>query len=142
MCTCSNADLAELLARAAADASGMREKALKRASRALSSDPEEAAEIVASGRSLQELHSVGPFIAQQLQSWIDHPPPDCHQRDPLRHDFLTFAEARAILERAPQWRQQVRAIQRCASAIAEATNGRRRGALRKAWRTPEEITPG
>ena len=86
----------------------MREKALKRASRSAFLWPEEAADLAAAGRSLQELHGVGPFIAQQLQSWINDPRRDQRERDPLRQDFLTLAEARRILSETPLWSAKTR----------------------------------
>ena len=70
----TNADIAELLADAASDAEGMRQKALKRASRTAFLWPEEAADLLAAGRNLTELPSVGPFIARLLTEWIETPP--------------------------------------------------------------------
>ena len=69
---------------------------------------DEAADLVATGRSLQELHSVGPFIAEQLQRWIDAPPKLEPERDPLRDDFLTLAEARRLLAANPEWNTKAR----------------------------------
>ena len=105
----SNADLAELLAgQAEAETSDTRQRALKRASRSAFLWPEEAAELLASGRKLTELHSVGPFVAHQLRTWIENPPPREETRDPLREGFLTLAEARAILRKEPAWQQRLR----------------------------------
>jgi histidinol phosphatase-like PHP family hydrolase len=86
----------------------MRQKALKRASRSAFLWPEEAADLVAGGRTLQELHSVGPFIAQQLERWITDPPALEREPDPLRHDFLTLAEARRLLGDDPSWHAKLR----------------------------------
>jgi histidinol phosphatase-like PHP family hydrolase len=104
----SNSDIAELLVTAAEDATGMRQKALKRASRSAFFWPEEAADLVASGRSLQELHSVGPFIARLIEDWVKDPPPLADACDPLRHDFLTLAEARRLLAAHPSWSAKTR----------------------------------
>ena len=104
----SNSDIAELLLGAADDAEGMRQKALKRASRSAFLWPEEAADLVATGRTLQELHSVGPFIAQQIEGWINDPPPRAEQPDPLRHDFLTLAQARRFLANDSPWCMKLR----------------------------------
>jgi hypothetical protein len=104
----SNRDIAELLVAAAEEASGMRQKALKRASRSAFLWPEEAADLAAAGRSLQELHSVGPFIAQQIDTWINDPPAADREADPLRHDFLTLAEARRLLADDASWGTKLR----------------------------------
>ena len=103
MAVLSNADLAEILAGLAKDADGVRQKALKRAARSAFLWPEEAADVLASGRSLTELRSVGPFIARELQTRIEDRPARRPDRDPLRRDFLTLSEARAILSTAPDW---------------------------------------
>lgn len=109
MSVVSNADLAELLAhRAEAETSSTRQRALKRASRSAFLWPEEAGEIHKSGRSLTELHSVGPFVAHQLRTWIENPPPREEARDPLRDDFLTLAEARKILRCDSAWQNRLR----------------------------------
>ena len=105
----SNADLAELLAhQAEAESSHTRQRALKRAARSAFLWPEEATELLASGRSLTELHSVGPFVAHHVQSWIENPPAREDLRDPLREDFLTLAEARKILSGDPSWQKRLR----------------------------------
>ena len=104
----SNSDIAELLVTAAEEATGMRQKALKRASRSAFLWPEEASDLVATGRSLQELHSVGPFIAQQLEAWIHDAPRVDAEPDPLRHDFLTLAVARRLLAQDLSWGLQLR----------------------------------
>ena len=86
----------------------MRQKALRRAARSAFLWPEECADLLAAGRSLTELHSVGPFVAQQLQGWIELPPAPAAARNPLRDDFLTMAQARAILARDPAWSPRLR----------------------------------
>lgn len=104
----SNAELAEFLAEKAQEESGVRQKALKRAARSAFLWPEEAAHLLAGDRSLTELHSVGPFIAEQLRARLENPPPSPAPRDPLRHDFLTLAEAKPILTRDPSWSMRLR----------------------------------
>ena len=104
----SNALLAELLAEAARETDGMRQKALKRAAGSAFLWPEEADHILRSGRSLTELHGIGPFIAGKLQGWLEQPPPRSGLGDPLRHDFLTRAEACIILANDPSWRERLR----------------------------------
>lgn len=104
----SNADLADLLADLAEEESGVRQKALKRAARSAFLWPEEAAELLASGRSLTELHGVGPFIGQELRKAIENPPARASARNPVRRDFLTRAEAKTILARDPGWLKRLR----------------------------------
>lgn len=108
MASLRNSDLAELLADAAREENGVRQKALKRASRSAFLWPEEAADLLQAGRELTELHSVGPFTAQRLRDWIESPPAPNESKDPLRDDFLTLAEARKILARDPAWAQRAR----------------------------------
>ncbi len=107
MAVISNGDLADLLATRAESETGFRQKAFKRAARAAFLWPEEASDLLASGRSLEELHAVGPFIAEQLRGWIEHPSARS-ARDPLRLDFLTVAEARKIFARDPTWWERLR----------------------------------
>src|SRR4051794_18052795 len=104
----TNSRLSELLACAAESAEGMRQKALKRASRSAFLWTEEAADLLAAGRDLTEFSSVGPFIAGQLRGWIETPPAEPSEVDPLRHDFLTIAEARAIPREHAGWRERLR----------------------------------
>jgi histidinol phosphatase-like PHP family hydrolase len=108
MALVSNADLAELLASLANKESGIRRKALKRAARSAFLWPEEAADVLAMGRSLVELRSVGPFIARELQTRLENPPTRRPVRHPLRRGFLTLAEARAILVADPSWMSRFR----------------------------------
>ncbi len=103
----TNADLAELLALEARDATGILQRALKRAARAAFLWPEEASELHRKGRRLTELHGVGPRIATMLQAWIENPVARAGDRDPLRADFLTLAEARLILATDPGWLQRL-----------------------------------
>lgn len=103
----TNADLAELLALEARDATGILQRAFKRAARAAFLWPEEASQLHSDGRPLSELHAVGPRIASMLQSWIEKPVSRDGDRDPLRADFLTLAEARLILATDPGWLQRL-----------------------------------
>src|SRR3954453_6011714 len=103
----SNADVAEFLAREAEAQEGIRQRAFKRAARNAFLWPEQAREILDSGRSLTELKGVGPFIAKRLGEWLQEPlskltPP------PLRSDFITMADANALLGAQPSWPKQLR----------------------------------
>ncbi len=68
--------------------------------------PEEAAEVLAAGRSLGTLPGVGANLAGQIRHWIEsarrvEPPP-------VRAEFLTLARARKILARASRFRAALR----------------------------------
>jgi len=104
----SNADLAELLSRKAESSEGILIRAFRRAARSAFLWPEQAADLAASGRPLTELHGVGPFIAEQLRAWIEKPPFDEMKPPPLRRDFLTRADARAVLARNTEWSERLR----------------------------------
>lgn len=104
----SNADLAELLARKAETSSGILVRAFRRAARSAFLWPERAVDLVAAGRELTELHGVGPFIAKELQGWIDQAPVALMKPPPIRRDFLTRADARVILNADPDWAGRLR----------------------------------
>ncbi|MBA2435686.1 MAG: hypothetical protein H0V54_11515 [Chthoniobacterales bacterium] len=103
-----NVDLAELLAADAKDAEGVMRQALKRAARSAFLWPEHAADLLAAGRHLTELHGVGPSLAKRITAWIEKPPALPRVRDPLRRDFLTLADARIALNKKPAWAKQLR----------------------------------
>ncbi|HZN43076.1 MAG TPA: PHP domain-containing protein [Actinomycetota bacterium] len=98
----TNADLVELLRRAGDDESDHRRRALHRASRAAMFWPEEAGDVAASGRSLTELRSVGPWVGAKIHGWLDEPPV-VPEPDETRRDFLTLAEVRRALDPDPSW---------------------------------------
>ena len=103
----TNADLAELLAQEAERHEGIRQRAFRRAARAAFLWPEEAADLLATGRSLGELRSVGPFLAARIQQWLENPPPK--SSPPLiRRDFFTLAAARQLLVAHPDWPKKLR----------------------------------
>jgi histidinol phosphatase-like PHP family hydrolase len=104
----SNADLAELLARKGETSSGILVRAFRRAARSAFLWPELASDVLASGRPLTELHSVGPFIARQLRAWIEKPPREETRPPPIRRDFLTRADARVKLAANPEWSKRAR----------------------------------
>jgi Histidinol phosphatase and related hydrolases of the PHP family len=104
----SNSDIAELLAREAEASEGIRVRAFRRAARSAYLWPEKAATLLAEGRSLTELQSVGPFIEKQLRTWIENPPPRATV-PPVRRDFLALADARELLATQPAWVKQLRA---------------------------------
>jgi histidinol phosphatase-like PHP family hydrolase len=108
----TDAEIAELLVRAAAEESGHRQRALSRAARAaVMTWTEEAADVVeAPGRSLTELPQVGPWMARQILRWLEEPPPPELREPPaLRRGFLTLSEVTRTLEANPDWPEDLRA---------------------------------
>jgi histidinol phosphatase-like PHP family hydrolase len=97
-----NATIAELLIREAGTAEGHRERAFRRAAHAAYLWPEEAADVVAAGRSPMELAGIGPSLAKRLEAWIAASPADV-EPPPERREFLTLAQARKILASDPGW---------------------------------------
>jgi len=95
----SNTDLAEHLARAGAVAEGHRKRAYDTAAIAALLWEEEAADVVAEGRSLEELERIGPSLARRVRAWIedDEKPPEPPAE---RAGFRSFAEARRIVAAA------------------------------------------
>ena len=106
--TLSNADLGELLARQAETSSGILVRAFRRAARSAFLWPVLACDVFRAGRPLSELHGVGPFIAKQLQAWIEKPPREGARPPLLRRDFLTRADARIILAKNAEWSKRLR----------------------------------
>jgi histidinol phosphatase-like PHP family hydrolase len=98
----TNGDLGELLSSAAREEADHRRRALERASRQARFWPEEAASLAAAGRSLTELPSVGPWIAERIQAWLDDLPA-IPEPDETRRGFLTLAEVRRVLDADPAW---------------------------------------
>jgi histidinol phosphatase-like PHP family hydrolase len=98
----SNGTIGELLFQESRRESYHRRRALERAARAARMWPEEAADLVATGRSLTELPSVGPWIADRIEGWLDDPPAAI-EPEPTRRGFLTWAEVRRALDADPEW---------------------------------------
>jgi hypothetical protein len=102
-----NSQIAELLALEVAASTGHLQKALRRGSRHAFMWPEEAEALVRQGRSLTELAGVGPHLEHVIRAWIENPPAPLPP-DPLRANFLTLVDARAMLARHPDWATQLR----------------------------------
>ena len=96
-----------MLARKAETSTGILVRAFRRAARSAFLWPERAADLLASGRPLTELHGVGPFIAEQLRGWIEKPPEDA-KPPPIRRDFLTRADAHVLLASSADWPKRLR----------------------------------
>ena len=100
-----NSDLAELLAREAIHGRQPLQRALHRAARRAFLWPEEAAQLIREHRSLTELPGVGPYLSKLIRGWLEAPariekPPQ------MRKNFLTIAEARALLARNTAWSRE------------------------------------
>lgn len=104
--TLKNRQLAELLAVAAEDAEGNKQKALRRASRHALIWPEEIADVLEGGRPLTPLSAIGPWVARVITQWTSDPP-DVPQEAPIRADFLTFPEVEETLA-ASSWQRDLR----------------------------------
>ena len=104
----SNAELAELLACEAEKSSGILVRAFRRAARYAFLWPENAGDLVAQERPLTELRGVGPFIAKQIQRWMEKPPPPARKVPPLRRDFFALADARKLLGANRAWAKSLR----------------------------------
>ena len=96
----SNAQIAEVLTRAAETTDGHRRRALQRAARAAFLWPEEAAAVISQGRSLTDLRQVGPWIATMIES-LQADPAELVEPPEIRRGFLTLADARATLAANP-----------------------------------------
>ena len=99
-----NDQLSELLARAAeAQSEERKSKALRRASRAAWMWPTEAEGL----QDLQELRTVGPYVAGVIRGLLDDPPEPVDP-PPIRDGFITLSRAREILDEHPNHRAAVR----------------------------------
>jgi histidinol phosphatase-like PHP family hydrolase len=103
----TNAQLADLLAQEAKGQSGTLARAYRRAARSAFLWPETVAGILDRGGSLLELHGVGPFIGRRLTEWLANRPASLPRVPPERRDFLTMADARALLAKKPEWTSRV-----------------------------------
>jgi putative hydrolase len=74
-----------------------RRQALDRAAKEAWRWPEEAAALLAAGRELTELRSVGPWVAAHIERWIDEPPQEIPALDGTRRGFLTYAQVNEAL---------------------------------------------
>jgi histidinol phosphatase-like PHP family hydrolase len=104
----SNSDIAELLAEQAERETGVLSRAFRRAARSAFLWPGEVCDLIATERPLTELRSVGPFIAKQIQTWIDKPPLPVKKTPAIRRDFISLAEARRVLATRPEWSKELR----------------------------------
>ena len=103
----TNVHIAELLATEAEASKQPLQKALRRASRKAFLWPEEAAQLVAEDRSLEELPGIGPYLHKLLRRWVEGPPlvPEAPE---IRRGFLSIPQARAALDKDPSWSRQLK----------------------------------
>jgi histidinol phosphatase-like PHP family hydrolase len=102
-----NATLAELLAQQSEHAKGHLQKALRRAARTAFLWPVEACTLLARGRPLTVLPSVGPHLERLLRGWIETPPPIAEPPE-IRREFMSLTEARRVLAANPSWARKYR----------------------------------
>jgi histidinol phosphatase-like PHP family hydrolase len=98
----TNTDIGELLWGASRDETDHRRRALERASRASRFWPQEAHELAGAGRPLTDLRAVRPWVATQIETWLEDPPP-MPDVDEARRGFLTYAEVRSTLDADAAW---------------------------------------
>ena len=101
-----NGMLAEWLALEAEKAHGHLQRAFNRAARMAFWWPDEAADLVVSGVPLTTLPGVGPYLARVIEGWLKEAP--SYQPPPIRRNFLTMAQADAILKGNPGWARRYR----------------------------------
>jgi putative hydrolase len=103
----TNRDIAELMVREAEKQSDVLRKALKRAARLAFIWPREAGEVLAAKDSLTQFPGVGPHLERIIKGWVEKPPP-VPDPEPIRANFLTLADARAVLRGREAWVKQLR----------------------------------
>ena len=97
-----NGAIGELLWLAGSQEDGHRRRALERAAHEARMWSEEALDVMQRGGALTELRGVGPWVAAQLEAWLESPPP-VSEPDEARRGFLTYAEVRRVLDADPAW---------------------------------------
>jgi histidinol phosphatase-like PHP family hydrolase len=95
-----NAEIAELLAREAEQASGQLRQAFRRAARKAFLWEHETYDLLAAGKSLTELEGIGPFLARRIQEWFEKKPP-LLSPPAIREEYLTLTRARRVLADHP-----------------------------------------
>ena len=94
--------IAELLSREAEAAASPLQRALRRAARRAFLWPEQAAELVAQGRSLTELSGIGPYLEKVIRRWLDQPEP-LAAPPAIRRDFISLAQAKVLVSHKASW---------------------------------------
>ena len=104
----TNSEIAELLAREAEKESGILSRAYRRAARSAFLWPDQVADLIRQNRPLTELRSIGPFITKRILRWTDSPPNQKLRPPAIRRDFLTLADARALLAKNRRWAERLK----------------------------------
>ena len=99
--------IAELLSREAEAAASPLQRALRRAARRAFLWPEQAAELVAQGRSLTELSGVGPYLEKVIRRWLDQPEP-LAASPAIRRNFISLAQAKVLVSQKASWLTNLR----------------------------------
>jgi histidinol phosphatase-like PHP family hydrolase len=94
----TNADIAELLARAAEEAKQPLQRAMRRASRRAFLWPVEVEDMFRGGEDLTELSGIGPYLSKLIDQWLRNPPEPVEPPE-IRRGFLTLATAQATRKR-------------------------------------------
>ena len=89
----TNVQVSELLALRAAELTGDRQRAYRRASSRALHWPDEVADMVEQGRQLTELRGIGTRLSGLIRSWLEDPP-EVPNPPPTRAGFSSFAAAR------------------------------------------------
>ena len=98
----TNAQISALLSQEADKATGHKVRAFRSAARSAVRWPEEAATLLANNRPLTDLHSVGPYLAEIITGWLEAPP-QVIEPQISDEEFLTHAQASAVLAKLPTW---------------------------------------
>ena len=104
----TNLQIADLLARSAAEAESYRQRAYIKASRGALAWTEEAADVLEAGRSLTELYAVGDKLARRIEGWLTDPP-EVGDPPESRSGFSTRSVSTSIVEGSPDWRKAIKA---------------------------------
>jgi histidinol phosphatase-like PHP family hydrolase len=104
--TVTNRQIATLLRHEAENVEGVLAKAFRRAARSALLWPQEASELQARRKPLTELHGIGPHLSKRIAQWLKSPP-TMEKPPPDEAEFLTLAEARAVLARKPTWQKRI-----------------------------------
>jgi histidinol phosphatase-like PHP family hydrolase len=87
----TNAEIAELLARAAEPAKQPLQRALRRASRRAFLWPRQAAGIYREEKTLTELSGIGPYLNKLIIGWLEKSPQQLAPPE-IRRDFISLAD--------------------------------------------------
>lgn len=103
----SNSQISHFLSKAAETATGHKVQALRRAARSALGWDKEASDLVRQNQPLTGLHGVGPYIAALITEWV-HTPPAIVVSSTSDEEFLTRAQAAAVLASHPQWQKKLK----------------------------------